>query len=197
MTKLIRTTLTGALVFLLPIGIIAFFAGKIMTTAQKVVEPISEHLPVESVAGVSATILVALFGIIAVSFMAGLVAQSRAARGVVGQIETHFLGRLPVYGLLKSLSNDVITPGEPAEHPVVLVRLDDGWQLGVLMGPAAEGTHSVVFLMDSPTPQTGTVMIVEAERVHAAHIPLPKAMALLSARGFGLGEMVRLPASAP
>jgi hypothetical protein len=99
---------------------------------------------------------------------------------------------LPVYGLLKSLSNDVITPGEPAEHPVVLVRLDDGWQLGVLMGPAAEGTHSVVFMMDSPTPQTGTVMIVEADRVQATHIPLPKAMALLSARGFGLGELVSL-----
>ena len=192
MMKLIRTTVTGALVFLLPIGIIAFFAGKIMTTAQKVVEPISEHLPVESVAGVSATILVALFGIIAVSFMAGLVAQSRAARGVVGQIETHFLGRLPVYGLLKSLSNDVITPGEPAEHPVVLVRLDDGWQLGVLIGPTMEGTHSVVFIMDSPTPQAGAVMIVEKVRVRATDIPLTKAFGALSARGLGLGELVKL-----
>ena len=54
MTKLIRTTLTGALVFLLPIGILAFFAGKILTTANKLVEPISAHLPVKSVAGVVA-----------------------------------------------------------------------------------------------------------------------------------------------
>ena len=196
MTKLIRTTVTGALVFLLPIGILAFFVGKILTAAHKLVEPISEHLPVKSVAGVSATILVALFGIIAVSFIAGLFAQSRIARGAVEKMETHFLGRLPVYGLLKSLSNDVIAPGETAEHPVVLVRLDDAWQLGVLMGPTAEGTHSVVFIMGSPTPQSGTVMIVETDRVHATDIPLTKAFGALSARGLGLGEMVRLPVSA-
>ena len=192
MTKLIRTTLTGALVFLLPIGILAFFAGKILTTANKLVEPISAHLPVKSVAGVSATILLALFGIIAVSFVAGLFAKSRIARSAVEKLETYFLGRLPFYGLLKSLSNDVIAPGETAEHPVVLVRFDDAWQVGVLIGPTMEGTHSVVFIMDSPTPQAGAVMIVEKDRVRATDIPLTKAFGALSARGLGLGELVKL-----
>ena len=192
MTKLIRTTLTGALVFLLPIGILAFFAGKILTTANKLVEPISAHLPVKSVAGVSATILLALFGIIAVSFFAGLFAKSRIARSAVEKLETYFLGRLPFYGLLKSLSNDVIAPGETAEHPVVLVRFDDAWQVGVLIGPTMEGTHSIVFIMDSPTPQAGAVMIVEKDRVRATDIPLTKAFGALSARGLGLGELVKL-----
>lgn len=196
MAKLIRTTLTGAVVFLLPISILAFFAGKILTIVHKLVEPISDHLPLKSVAGVSATVLVALFGIIAVSFIAGLFAKSRIARGAVEKVENHFLGRLPVYGLLKSLSNDVIAPGETAEHPVVLVRLDDAWQVGVLMGPTADGTHSVVFIMDSPTPQSGTVMIVETARVHTTDIPLTKAFSALSARGLGLGELVTFPVSA-
>lgn len=192
MRKLIRTTVTGALVFVLPIGIIAFFAGKILATAQKLVEPISEQLPFKTVAGMSAAILVSLLGIIAVSFIAGLFAQSRFARGAVDKLETHFLGRLPFYGLLKSLSNDVIAPGESADHPVVLVRLDDAWQLGVLMGPTAEGTHSVVFLMDSPTPQSGTVMILETERVRVTDIPLTKAFSALAGRGLGLGDLVRI-----
>ena len=192
MRKLIRTTVTGALVFLLPIGIIAFFVGKIVNAAQHLVEPISEKLPVKSVAGVSATILVALFAIILVSFVAGLLAQSRVARGVVQQMETHLLGRLPVYGILKSLSNDVIAPGESAEHPVVLVRFDDAWQVAILIGPANGGSHSVVFLPDSPTPQSGTVMIVEKDRVQACDIPLAKMFSTLSARGMGLGNMVQL-----
>jgi uncharacterized membrane protein len=192
MMKLIRTTVTGALVFLLPFGILAFFVGKIVKTAHKLVEPISDHLPMKTVAGMSATILVALIGIIMVSFLAGLLAQSRIARGLVQQMETHFLGRLPAYGLLKSLSNDVIAPGETAEHPVVLVRFDDSWQLGVLMGPTADGTHRVVFIPDSPTPQSGTVMIVEAERLRETEIPLTKMFSTLSARGLGLGDLVRL-----
>ena len=192
MTKLIRTTLTGALVFLLPSGILAFFAGKILTTANKLVEPISAHLPVKSVAGVSATILLALFGIIAVSFFAGLFAKSHIARSAVEKLETYFLGRLPFYGLLKSLSNDVVAPGETAELLFVLVRFDDAWQVGVLIGPTMEGTHSVVFIMDSPTPQAGAVMIVEKDRVRATDIPLTKAFGALSARGLGLGELVKL-----
>ena len=108
------------------------------------------------------------------------------------KLETYFLGRLPFYGLLKSLSNDVIAPGETAEHPVVLVRFDDAWQVGVLIGPTMEGTHSVVFIMDSPTPQAGAVMIVEKDRVRATDIPLTKAFGALSARGLGLGELVKL-----
>ena len=196
MPKLIRTTLTGAVVFLLPIGILAFFVGKILTIVHKLVEPISEHLPVKSVAGVSATVLVALFGIIAVSFIAGLFAKSRIARGAVEKVETHFLGRLPVYGLLKSLSNDVIAPDETAEHPVVLVRLDDAWQLGILIGPAAEGTHSVVFVMDSPTPQSGAVMIVGQTACTPPTSRSPRPSAHCRREGLRLGELVKLPVSA-
>jgi len=86
MLKLVRTTVTGALVFLLPLGILAFFVGKIVRAAHTLVEPISKQLPVETVAGVSATILVALFGIVVVSFLAGLLAQSRTERRAPGYL---------------------------------------------------------------------------------------------------------------
>ena len=51
MLKLVRTTVTGALVFVLPVGIIAIFVGKIITSARGLLEPLSEQLPVKSVAG--------------------------------------------------------------------------------------------------------------------------------------------------
>lgn len=197
MLKLIRTTVTGALVFILPLGIIAFFLGKIVHAAQDLAEPLSKQLPVKTVAGVSATILVALFGIILVSFIAGLLAQSRVARGAVQQIETHLLGRIPAYGILKSLSNDMIAPGESVEHPIVLVRFDDAIQIGILMAPTAGDTHCVVFLPDSPTPQSGTVMILKKDRVQVAGIPLAKAFSALSARGMGLAELVKLQGPLP
>lgn len=192
MRQLVRTTLTGALVFILPIGIIAFFAGKIINATRHLVEPISDHLPVKTVYGVSATILVALAGIVIVSFLAGLLAQSRIARRVVEQMEVHLLGRIPAYGLLKSLSNDVIAPGEAAAHPVVLVHFDDSCQIGFLMGPTADGRHRIVFMPDSPTPQSGTVLVMAAERVEETDIPLTKAFSALSARGMGLGELVAM-----
>lgn len=192
MLKLVRTTVTGALVFVLPVGIIAIFVGKIITSARGLLEPLSEQLPVKSVAGVSAAILVALFAIIFVSFLSGLLARSRMASNVVQQMETHLLGRIPAYGLLKSLSNDVIAPDEEVEHPVVLVRADDAWQLGIKIAPTAEGQHSVVFISDSPTPQSGAVVIVENSRLQVTEISLAKAFSALSARGMGLAELLRI-----
>jgi len=55
----------------------------------------------------------------------------------------------------------------------------------------------VVFLPSSPAPQSGEVMIVENQRLQDAGIPLAKAFSALSARGMGLGELVRLEKAAP
>ena len=90
------------------------------------------------------------------------------------------------------MGDDVVVAGERGEHRVVLVGFDAAGEVGVLYGPRIEGTHSVVFIMDSPTPQAGAVMIVEKDRVQATDIPLTKAFGALSARGLGLGELVKL-----
>ena len=56
MLKLLKTTIAGGLIFLLPVAILGFILGKIVVTAEKLAEPISDKLPVSSFAGVSATI---------------------------------------------------------------------------------------------------------------------------------------------
>lgn len=190
MLKLVRTTIAGGLIFLLPLAILAVLVGKIFAAAKKVVEPLSHQLPVQSVAGVSATIVLAIVGLIAVSFMAGVLARTRTAQNLMKQLETQLLGRIPAYGLLKSLGQDLVSPDTQADHPVVIVRFDDAWQIGIRIGDTASGQHTVVFLPDSPTPQSGTVQIVESARVQETDIPLTKAFAALSARGMGLPELV-------
>lgn len=190
MLKVVRTTILGGLIFLLPMGILAFILGKIFVTAKKVVQPLSHQLPVQSVAGVSSTILLAVLALVVVSFMAGLFAKTTPAQHIVKQLETHLLGRIPAYGLLKSLSNDVVSGNGKADHPVVLIKFDDAWQIGIRMGDTASGKHTVIFLPDSPTPQSGTVQIVETSRVHETDMTLAKVFAALSARGAGLPEMI-------
>lgn len=190
MLKVVQTTIAGGLIFLLPMAVLIFLLGKIVSTAKNMVEPISQQLPVQSVAGVSATILLAILAMIAVSFLAGVFAKTHPAQHMVKQLETHLLGRVPAYGLLKSLSNDLVSPDQEADHPVVLIKFDDAWQIGIRIGDTASGKQTVVFLPDSPTPQSGTVQIVEASRVHDTDIPLTKAFAALSARGMGLPELV-------
>lgn len=198
MLKVLKTTVSGGLVFLLPLAVLGYLLGKILATAQKIAEPISDKLPVSSFAGISATIIVAVVGLVAVSFLAGLFARTRIAQRAMKELETQLLGRVPAYGLLKSLGNDIVAPEQEAERRVVLVRFDDAWQVAIKIAAATEGQHTVVFVPDSPTPQSGTVMIVESSRVHETEIPLRKAMSALAVRGMGLPELLRshLPAGA-
>jgi uncharacterized membrane protein len=190
MLKLLKTTVTGGLIFLLPLAVLGYILGKLVTTAQKLAEPISDKLPVSSFAGVSATIIIAVAGLILISFLAGLLAKTRIAQQTMKELETHLLGRVPAYGLIKSLGSDIVSPEQEAERRVVLVRFDDCWQLAILIDAAIEENHTVVFVPDSPTPQSGSVMIVETSRVHETDIPLRKAMSTLAVRGMGLQDVL-------
>lgn len=190
MLKLVKTTVTGGLIFLLPVAVLLFLLGKIFATAQKIFQPLADRLPVNTIGGISATIVLAVLGIIAVSFLAGLFARTRMAQRAVKELEDRLLGRVPAYGLLKSLSANLVAPEKADEHPVVLVRFDDSWQVGIWIDDVPQGGHTIVFLPDSPTPQAGTVMIVESSRVRPVEIPLAKAFSSLSARGNGLAELL-------
>lgn len=188
MWHFIRTTLSGGFLFLLPIGILAFFIGKVVTTTREILEPVSQQLPFEAVAGVKSTILLAIALIVVLSFLAGFIAKTHWAKILTKQLEDRLLGRIPAYGLFKSMSADLIDGGQTTKHPVVLVNLDDARQLGILMGVTASRQEVIVFIPDSPTPQTGSVLIVNARRVQHTNIPLRKAFAALSERGIGLHQ---------
>lgn len=191
MLKLLKTTVTGGLIFLLPVAVLGYILGKMLATAQKLAEPISDKLPVSSFAGVSATIVLAVLGLVIVSFLAGLLAKTRMAQQTMKELESHLLGRVPAYGLLKSLGSDIVAPDQETDRRVVLVRFDDAWQLAIKLNGGDDGRHTVVFVPDSPTPQSGSVLIVESSRVHETDIPLRKAMSVLAVRGMGLAELLR------
>jgi uncharacterized membrane protein len=190
MLQFIRTTLAGGFLFLLPIGIIALFLGKIISVTREVVEPVSKQLPFEAVAGVRSTILLAIVLIVVLSFLAGFLAKTQLARLVTKQLEDKLLSRIPAYGLIKSMSADLVGNEDATRHPVVIVDFDDARQLAIKMGEAAGGQDVIVFVPDSPTPQTGSVLIVEARRVSMTDIPVSRAFMALSSRGVGLGEQL-------
>lgn len=188
MFQFIRTTLVGGFLFLLPIGILVYVIGKVLSVVRTAVEPLSQQLPFESVAGIRAAILLAIVLIVLLSFLAGFIARTQMAQVMTKQLEERLLGRIPAYGLIKSLSADLT--GEAARHPVVVVYFDDMRQLGIMMGQTADGAEVVVFLPDAPTPQSGTVVIVDANRVQLTDLPVRKAFVALSSRGLGLAEQI-------
>ena len=165
LTGFLKATLAGGLFFLLPVVLIVIVLNHAMQLAAKVAKPISSLLP----EGVWGETCLAVLLLILLSLGAGLVARTKAGKRIMSWFENSFLGGLPQYQVMKSMAEGLVHV-ESAEsvHPA-LVSIEDGWQMGYLLEPLEKGWVTV-FLPQAPTPMSGNVMYLPADRVRPLDI---------------------------
>jgi uncharacterized membrane protein len=71
------------------------------------------------------------------------------------------------------------------QRQAVLARFDDGWQFGFEMERLDDG-HVVVFIPGAPSPFSGSVFIMQAERIRV--LDGAQAEALKSLKSMGIGS---------
>ena len=200
LTELLKTTMAGGLLFLLPVALVAIVLKQAMQLVEKIVRPISNYLPVEAVVGVWGETLLAAVVLILVSLVAGLVARTNVGRRIMRWFENSLLGGLPQYQLVKSMAEGLAHVESAEGVDPALVSIEGGWQIGYLLEPLEDGWVTV-FLPQAPTPMSGNVMYLPADRVRPLGITIGQAMALVKHIGVGSTEALRstdlrLPAGA-
>jgi uncharacterized membrane protein len=186
---LLKTTLVGGIVFLLPIVVVAAIVGKAVGIARGVLGPLAARFPVDAIAGIGFKSLLAVAALISVCFLAGLVAKTRAARRFAGWLESILLANVPGYALTRSMSESVAGSDEASAMKAVLVRLDDAWQIAFLV-ERAEGGLATVFVPDAPNTRSGSLLVVGEDRITPLEVTLPEAMKCV--RSLGLGSAALL-----
>ncbi|MFZ0399448.1 MAG: DUF502 domain-containing protein [Methyloceanibacter sp.] len=199
-TELLQATMAGGLLFLLPVALIAIVLKQAMQLVGKIVRPISNYLPVEAVIGVWGETVLAAVVLILVSLVAGLVARTNAGRRITRWFEDSLLGGLPQYQMVKSMAEGLAHVESAEGVDPALVSIEGGWQIGYLLEPLDNGWVTV-FLPQAPTPMSGNVMYLPADRVRPLGITIGQAMALVKHIGVGSAEALgstdlRLPAGA-
>ena len=200
LTELLKATMAGGLLFLLPVALIAIVLKQAMQLVEKIVRPISNYLPVEAVVGVWGETLLAAVVLILVSLVAGLVARTNVGRRIMRWFENSLLGGLPQYQMVKSMAEGLAHVESAEGVDPALVSIEGGWQIGYLLEPLDNGWVTV-FLPQAPTPMSGNVMYLPADRVRPLGITIGQAMALVKHIGVGSAEALgstdlRLPAGA-
>jgi uncharacterized membrane protein len=188
--KILRTTLVGGLLFLVPIIVLVVILGKALALAHKLVDPLAERLPVHSVIGLQTPILLAITIIVLLCFLAGLLARSVLARKLVRSLETAVLADVPGYELLKGMGESMLGVEKQTGHQVVLARIEDAWQIAFLV-ERLEGGHVAVFVPGAPNPLSGSVYFMTPDRIKAVDIPAAGAMKCLRRVGAGSNELLR------
>lgn len=180
----LRATLTGGVLFLLPIVLLSLIIGKALSFMKKITDPLGEKLP-DIVFGLDGRALLALFFLIAVCFLSGLLFQSKKAKNLMRGLETNVLSYVPGYSMIKSLASDAV--GEKSENilTTVLVKDGDSWNIGFLVEEI--GDLCTIFFPEAPRHDSGEVKIVPAASVKRLHIT--SNVAVKSLNSFGKGAI--------
>jgi uncharacterized membrane protein len=185
----VKSTLVGGIFFLVPVVALVFVIGQAGAFAYEIVHPLVDWLPVKTVSTVSLAFLIVGLVLVLVCFLAGLVARMAVSQWFVGSLERLILTFIPSYGLMKSMGQGWVGVGGKEPHQPVLVRFDDYQQIGFRMDMLADG-RGVIFIPDVPTPWTGSLMLVAADRIEPLPFTTKEAIECLRRLGANTNELL-------
>ena len=196
--EFIKTTLVGGIVFLVPLVLLILVLRHAMALAGKIAGPVAATFPEHRIAGVAVATIIAALGLLLLCFLAGLIARTPAGRNLARWLEDSLLGNLPQYRMVKSMAEGLAQVEDAQNLRPALVSIEGGWQLGYLLEEVRAGWVAVL-LPQSPTPMSGNVMYMPAERVRLLDMPMGEAVLLVkrlgvgSARSLGSADLTPVP----
>lgn len=186
MFKFIKTTVAGGIVFILPLILILVLFEKalhLLHTAMAKVLPMFVDFSVAGVTLVSATALLVL---ILICFLAGLLARTKLASGLIKAIEDKVLGQLPGYQLLKDATSRMAGIENLHGATVGLICEDEGWLFCLVLETEVEGWISVYVPDAGPSgPAGGDLRLMPAEMVRITNLEWLPVLACLRRGGRG------------
>jgi uncharacterized membrane protein len=190
MNKFIKTTVLGGIIFLIPLVFLVLVVGKALPWMHKLATPLLNYLPVEGIIGAIVVHLLPIILLLLICFLAGLAAKTTAASGLVDALESGVLMKFPPYAIFKAKTGSMINPGEVEKLTPVLVRFDDSWQVGLEIEEVEQAKHTV-FLPGAPDAWSGSVCIVDADRISPLDANVKSVNILMKRLGKGAAEIVR------
>lgn len=186
----IKTTVLGGVVFLVPVVLVVVVVQKALSLARPAIAPIVRVLPYESIGGVALATLLGSVLLLAVCVGAGLVARTGAGRIFTSWVEQTFLGNLPGYRAFKSMTQELLAVETAPELTVALARIEDAWQLAFILEEHDDGLLTV-FVPQAPTPMSGSVYYLSADRVKRLDVPVSRALLCIKRLGLGSKQLLK------
>src|SRR5205085_5904096 len=128
----LRTTLTGGILFLLPVILLIIILGKAYDILHKLAAPLNKRMP-ELILGLDGSNLLTIFLVILVCFLGGLLFRSATVQRGISGLEENVLVYLPGYFMLKSIAADAVGSDSAHDMTTVLVKDDETWNIGFLV----------------------------------------------------------------
>lgn len=178
--ELVRTTVVGGLLVILPIAIAVIVFAKTLSFVAGALHPVAELLPGGRI---TSGFLAALL-IVAVCFVAGIVASTTLGRRAADLLQDRVLAKVPGYDLIRNLSRRIAGDDVGTAFAVCLAEVGEGLVPALVIEEHPDGRYTV-FVPAVPTPGVGALYIMDRERVNIIDVPLSQAIEVLTRWGMG------------
>jgi uncharacterized membrane protein len=175
----------GGLFVLLPVYLAVLLLLKGMQSVVGLVRPISAFLP----DWMPAKNVLSVLAVLIVCLVVGAAVRTRAGRMLRERTEMSLFGRLPGYGLFRSLTQRLAGKSEETVWKPALVEIEDALVPSFIVEELDDGRFTV-FVPSVPTPFAGAVYILARDRVHAIDVPFTQAIKSVSRWGSGSKDLV-------
>lgn len=185
---LIKTTIMGGLVFLVPVVIVAAILGKAYHLMTLVAKPIEKAIPIDAIGGIAILNIIAVIIILLCCLIAGFIARSGLGKKALAAIENILYKSVPGYPFIKGLTEDLASSDHAAKgFTPVLVSFDDNAQIAFEVERTGKGTV-VVFLPGAPNPWSGSVAYLSEDRIKKLNLSVSDAINNIKQLGRGSAE---------
>lgn len=190
--NLFKSLLIGGFLFLLPLGVLIVVFGKLLSLAQRFGGALHKWL-FPGAQSEAAALAFAIFMLIVIALLAGAFARTGAGKRMFGWFEKAILSNLPIYTIYRQMIPETeIGTAETAEGkktPIVAVHLDDQTLIGFLVDSLPDG-QKVVYLPAAPSGLSGSVVIMDPERLEETGLKPTQLIRGLRRLGAGMSDMV-------
>jgi uncharacterized membrane protein len=186
LAELIKTTLIGGLLVVLPIYLSILLVAKVLASVLALLSPVTAAIP----ASAQFRQVIAIVIVIAVCLMVGLLVRTNVGLRTKNAFERSVLEKIPGYTLVRDLARRISGDETESAFRPALVELEDALSPAFIIEELEDGRYTVL-VPSVPTPAAGALFILPRERVHPVDMPFTQAVKVISRWGAGAGEMAR------
>ena len=183
-----KTTILKGLFIVLPVLLLYLMFDEILDLIKALLLPIIELLPSGTFDEPQEQAQLAMIVLIIISFTIGLFSSSAIGHKFGCWLEKMTLNRLPLYSVLKKMTQGFIQESGNKFQPALLQTFDGIWELVYLVEEHGNGKATVLH-PSAPTAFSGPLKIVNMNRLQLLDIPLGDFTNILSHWGVGSDQL--------
>ena len=190
--EFLKNTILGGLLVLLPLLLSWGLLAKAFDIIVKMATPLVSLLPSSIlVEAPRLKELVAVVVLVTASFIFGMLLRASLFRNVVNLMESHTVGRLPVYAALKGLVSEAFRPEASGGFKPAMLLLAEGMQRPAYVIEDHGDGNLTVFLPSAPAAFSGMVHVVSRDRVVFLDVKLIELIQSIARYGVGQRDLLK------